>query len=376
MKWAAALHRRLAAAALLWGLLAGGAAPAFSQDGAPVVVNRPAPGRTVEIQAVPGQIYVLNFPTNEVRIELRGDDFIVGFDDNGDGRPDSRVIFRNLVTLAASGGAPQFRIDGVEVSSEQVVAQLVEQAGENGGMIENAAQSPGAAGGGGPLSLDSLRVTGRDLLLPGRRERSGHPLYSYLLFAGAREGSREERARFNAAIQAFVGQFSPVEVLERGGTARSEINVFYAPVKQVTRFIPPPGPSAYFFNLSVDEQAAVLQKYYDYGRAETLLGQMRLSGNGPFIVSVLRPLSDHPVDAGEAFLVQDLSDVPAELVGLWVDEFKRQVVREATGSPEHLRRFALNLRTRIAVLAEAFSITKAAVAEMFEAPEAPAGGGN
>ena len=42
------------------------------------------------------------------------------------------------------------------------------------------------------------------------------------------------------------------------------------------------------------------------------------------------------------------------------------MVREATGSPERLRRLALGLRTQIAVLAEGFSITKSAVAEMFE----------
>ena len=67
--------------------------------------------------------------------------------------------------------------------------------------------------------------------------------------------------------------------------------------------------------------------------------------------------------------MQDLSGVPPELVALWVDEFKRQVLREATETPEHLRRLTLNLRTQIAILAEAFAITKSAVAEMFEAPE-------
>jgi hypothetical protein len=68
--------------------------------------------------------------------------------------------------------------------------------------------------------------------------------------------------------------------------------------------------------------------------------------------------------------------VPPDLVALWVDEFKRQVVQEATETPEHLRRLALNLRTRIAVFAEAFAITKSAVAEMFDEPKGPTEGGN
>jgi len=173
-----------------------------------------------------------------------------------------------------------------------------------------------------------------------------------------------------------VGQFSPAEVLESRGAAKSEINIFYAPIKQVTPFIEPPSPSGYFFDLNEDKQVAVLQEFYDHDRAEVLIGRMQLTGNGPFIVSVLRPLSEHSVRESDAFLVQDLSGVPPELVALWVDEFKRQVVREATGSPEHLRRLALNLRTQIAILAEAFSITKSALAEMFDAPEEPQGGGN
>ncbi|MPZ11757.1 MAG: hypothetical protein GEU89_16360, partial [Kiloniellaceae bacterium] len=39
----------------------GGAAVAVGQAGEAIVVNRPAPGQTVEIQAAPGQTYVLNF---------------------------------------------------------------------------------------------------------------------------------------------------------------------------------------------------------------------------------------------------------------------------------------------------------------------------
>ena len=43
-------------------------------------------------------------------------------------------------------------------------------------------------------------------------------------------------------------------------------------------------------------------------------------------------------------------------------------MQEAVGSPERLRRLALGLRTKIAVLAEAFAITRSAVAEMIEIP--------
>ncbi|MGF1632057.1 MAG: hypothetical protein ACFCUT_21480, partial [Kiloniellaceae bacterium] len=38
-----------------------GSAVAVGQAGEAITVNRPAPGQTVEIQAAPGQTYVLNF---------------------------------------------------------------------------------------------------------------------------------------------------------------------------------------------------------------------------------------------------------------------------------------------------------------------------
>ena len=361
---------RLPTVALVWMLLASGPFPAIGQTLAGQIdVARPAPGRTVEIQAEPAQIYNLTFPPQLPQTQVLDDNFVLGFDDDGDGKPDSFIVFRNLVTASQGDRPPDFVIAGTAVSSSAIVNQAIALEGQDGdeaGLEIAAAQSGCLNCGGGPLSIYSLRVTGRDLLFPGEKERSGHPLYSYLLFAGAREGSREERARFRSAVKAFVGQFSSVEVLERSGAARGEINVFYAPIKQVTRFIKPPSPSGYFFNLGEDKQAEVLQEYYDHGRAEVLIARMGLAGNGPFIVSVLKPLGDHPVSESGAFLVQDLSGVPPDLVALWVDEFKRQVVKEATGSPERLRRLALNLRTQIAVLAEAFSITRTAVAEMFD----------
>ncbi len=267
------------------------------------------------------------------------------------------------------------------LESRQIHGSIAEELAGSGPLPPPLSEIEPAAGGqenGNEAlpHLSGLRHTGRDLLFPGEDERPGHPLYSYLLFAGASEGNREERARFHSAIEAFIGQVRSAEELESSGAARGEINIFYAPMEPIFEDTTPESLRIHFAQRSETEQIALLQKFYDHARAEVLLGRMRLTGNGPFIVSVLRPLSEHPVRESEAFLVQDLSGVPPELVALWVDEFKRQVVREATKSPEHLRRLALNLRTQIAVLAEAFSITKSAVAEMFEAPDEPGGGGN
>ncbi|WP_340117479.1 hypothetical protein [Pelagibius sp. 7325] len=228
----------------------------------------------------------------------------------------------------------------------------------------------------GQPDLAGLRTTGRDLLFPGETERPGHPLYSYLLFAGGRDGDREEQARFLAAVEAFIGQVRSTDALEAAGATRAEINIFYAPMRAYFADTTPENLRLHFAQRDAADQVALLHKHYDRARADVLMARLQLSGNGPYIVSVLRPLTREAVPRDDAFLVQDLTGVPPELVALWVDEFKRQVVQEATESPEQLRRLALHLRTRIAVLAEAFAITKTAVAGMFEEPESPAAGNN
>src|SRR3546814_5078639 len=83
-----------------------GAAALVGQAGEAIVVTRPAPGQTVEIQAAAGQTYVLNFPPDEAQVEIQGEDFVLAFDDNGDGTTDSRIVFLDLVTIAEGGDAP------------------------------------------------------------------------------------------------------------------------------------------------------------------------------------------------------------------------------------------------------------------------------
>src|SRR3546814_2378887 len=76
-----------------------GAAALVGQAGETLVVTRPAPGQTVEIQAAAGQTYVLSFPPGQAQVQVEGDDFILGFDDNGDGTTDSRVVFLDLASV-------------------------------------------------------------------------------------------------------------------------------------------------------------------------------------------------------------------------------------------------------------------------------------
>lgn len=344
-----------------------------------VAVARPPAGETLIVDVPPGTELQLDFDLADARLDDHYPDLLLAFTDG------ARVVLLNLL-LDDRLNSVKVSFAGITIPASALAAQSMPRNGQaaeppaaaNGGdhtddlEPEPAAGAAGGEGEAGQPNLAGLRHTGRDLLFVGESERAGHPLYSYLLFAGTSDGDREERARFRAAIEAYVGQVASAAALEASGAARGEINIFYAPVTPFFADTTPDNLRLHFAQRSAAEQIALLAAHYDRARAEVLIGRMRLAGNGPYIVSLLRPLTRAAISADEAFLVQDLSGVPPELVALWVDEFKRQVVREATGSPEHLRRLALGLRTQIAVLAEAFSITKSAVADMFEEP----GGGD
>ncbi len=348
--------------ALLWKPSPGAAEPAKTL----IEIQRPGPGETRRIEVPANATLKLLFDANKAELIVETKDLVIWFPDD-----DALIVLQDLL-LRSDLSTVDFVIDGETLHAGDLVDRLLPAGATGGGdpvnQIEPAAG--GETGGGNSLpNLSDLRHTGRDLLFPLEIERKGHPLYSYLLFAGASRDERDERARFKSAVKAYVSQVRTTEALQKSGAAPASINIFYAPLKEIFEDTSPASMRLHFAQRSADEQIEILTRLYDHARAEVLMGQLRLRGNGPFIVSVLRPLSDGAVDQDEAFLVQDLSSVPPKLVGLWIDEFKRQVVQEATDSPEHLRRFALTLRTKISVLAEGFAITKSAVAEMFEAPK-------
>ena len=71
-----------------------------------VMVARPAPGETVQIESAPGQTYVLDFNPSEARAQVDGDNLILVFEDDG------RVIFENLVELAQLGENARKKLAG------------------------------------------------------------------------------------------------------------------------------------------------------------------------------------------------------------------------------------------------------------------------
>jgi len=128
----------------------------FGQAGEVIVVDRPAPGQTVEIQAAAGQTYVLDFPASAAEVQLEGRDFVLAFDDDGDGTADSRVVFRDLLDVAESGDGPTFEIGGVDIDAELLAGHAVALAQEDEAPLDEVAAGPGATGGGASVYSENL----------------------------------------------------------------------------------------------------------------------------------------------------------------------------------------------------------------------------
>ncbi|WP_340119974.1 type I secretion C-terminal target domain-containing protein [Pelagibius sp. 7325] len=131
-------------------------AVAVGQAGEAIVVSRPAPGQTVEIQVAPGQTYVLDFAPGDAQVQVQGDNFALAFDDNGDGTPDSQIVFLDLVDIVEAGDAPTFQIGGAEIGSDVLLGQALALAGQGEAPLDEVSAGPDATGGGASFYDDNL----------------------------------------------------------------------------------------------------------------------------------------------------------------------------------------------------------------------------
>ena len=165
-------------------------------------------------------------------------------------------------------------------------------------------------------------------------EESGYGLYSYLLL-GAHPSDGTEHEKYLEAIKVYLARIDIVEAVAKY-TARSNINITYLPMAEQ----PPSSPSADW-----------LLDHYDFPRARVLLDKVGSSlRNGPYIISVARPLSDSPSPIGH-HLYQDLSNVPTNVIHLWVGAFMKQAAEEKFWEPQMATIWLLKLRSSIAVMA-------------------------
>lgn len=175
--------------------------------------------------------------------------------------------------------------------------------------------------------------TGRSFLVGSEPEVQGYGLYSYLLFGSPPDDTSRER--YTKAVEAYLLLIPDIKSLEKYLQPR-ELNVTYLPVDDT-----PP----------TTVLAGWVLEHYNYARGRALL--RTLPGNhrdGPYIVSVLKPLSGTSSLAGQ-YLYQDLSSVPPQLASAWVKEFLNQAAQERFWEASSAEELVLKMRTTIGILA-------------------------
>ncbi|NIA72502.1 type I secretion C-terminal target domain-containing protein [Pelagibius litoralis] len=136
-------------------IVGGEARQVIGQAVEPQVLSRPAAGQSVVVEYGPGQPFVLNFDPSAAQVLIDGDDLVVGFDDDGDGSIDSRLVFENLASDQGAAGGPVFQVAGTEIGSDILVSQALALADPGQNTIETAAGA-GPQGGGATQYNDNL----------------------------------------------------------------------------------------------------------------------------------------------------------------------------------------------------------------------------
>ena len=187
------------------------------------------------------------------------------------------------------------------------------------------------------------RFSGRDYLRTGKPEDSGYGLYSYILFGETMNSGNHDLYR--AVLDAFMSIQEVRRYEEDERISRTNLNVTYLPLND----LPPSGATVDW-----------LLDHYDYARAQIILSKLMDRFTGPYIVSYSAPLSSAAsVEAGR-ILVEDLSRITPDLAFLWFNEFTTQAGRPQYWDKPALRNLMVNLRTQVAVAAQAFDEVRTA----------------
>ncbi|WP_343565586.1 hypothetical protein, partial [Kiloniella sp. b19] len=110
------------------------------------------------ISVSPGQEISLDFPADAATPSVDGTNFVLSFDEDGDGVSERSIVFENLVGIASESSAanmPTLIVGGVEVPADQLIEQVIALASE--AALETAAgAAAGPQGGGGSSYNDDL----------------------------------------------------------------------------------------------------------------------------------------------------------------------------------------------------------------------------
>jgi hypothetical protein len=189
----------------------------------------------------------------------------------------------------------------------------------------------------GPPDIRGGLIQARRFLLPNEREEPGYGLYNYLLFSTPPQ-NEEEQARYVKAVESCLLVMQDIDEYLKRHRRPSELNATHLPVTKVPKFSQSPA-----------EWAQHVLAVYDYASAQVLLNKLdKTYQRGPYLISVLKPLSEHST-AMPVYLVQDLAGVVPDLASNWVRLFNYLTAQQRGWTDQSLRRFGFRMRNLIAV---------------------------
>ena len=133
----------------------GGSETVIGQAQGAQALSRPAEGQTVAVDYGPGQTFILNFDPGAALVLIDGNDLILGFDDNGDGTPDSRLVFENLASAEGADAGLVFQVGDAQIGSAILVNQALALGEDSDNTLETAADAD-AQGTGATEYVDTL----------------------------------------------------------------------------------------------------------------------------------------------------------------------------------------------------------------------------
>jgi hypothetical protein len=177
-------------------------------------------------------------------------------------------------------------------------------------------------------------TSGKAALVGNQVEEAGYGLYSYLLLgAPPRESNRD---RYLQILSDLVTSLPDIQRLEDSGSDRRELNITYVLLREA----PPRELLRQAGGMLFAEWAL---SHYDYVRAGSMLGRLpRGEGDGPYIVSSLRPLAAGQSERG-GYLFQDLSSVEPRCIKYWLNAFLDRATQPAARD----RTYAMDLARRL-----------------------------
>jgi hypothetical protein len=179
-------------------------------------------------------------------------------------------------------------------------------------------------------------------------EPSGYGLYSYLLFGSSSEAGRSKRY---ATSRAYCKNFPELRDALDLSIQPINLSVFFVPTKDLT-------PRDTYCR----DAETLVDNYYDYARAQKLLYDAGLEGDGIFLVACSKPIVKDGCDP-KTMLVMDLTTVTEKLAELSVLEFRGLARKPETWNEISLRKLAYELRIRLPEIKDFISIAKAAAKE-------------